>query len=282
MEKPVFYPEKDYAYNIVRRTEICNAHIPPHVHDGVELYLSLSPLPDILLGNRVVSAEPGTLILIPPFCVHRLFDRTDELYDRYILSLKAAWLDHLFPRETERYSYLQDPEHPLLLFPPVSLLHTMQKTLDELLSFHGECTFSSVKCLMEFMSLVNSLVSLHDSGNRKKLLISTTQQTVNEIIHYLDEHIGESVSLRDLSGEFTYNPDYISRIFKKHTHTTVSGYILLRKMARARQLLSEGHTVTQVQLMTGYTSYAHFARTFKEQVGIPPGAYRNSHLNSAH
>ena len=87
MEKPVFYPEKDYAYNIVRRTEICTAHIPPHVHDGVELYLSLSPLPDILLGNRVVSAEPGTLILIPPFCVHRLFDRTDELYDRYILSL---------------------------------------------------------------------------------------------------------------------------------------------------------------------------------------------------
>lgn len=282
MEKPVFYPEKDYAYNIVRRTEICNTHIPPHVHDGVELYLSLSPLPDILLGNRVVSAEPGTLILIPPFCMHRLFDRTDELYDRYILSLKAAWLDNLFIQGNERYSYLQDSEHPLLLFPPVSLLHTMQKTLDGLLSFQGEYSFSSIKYLMEFMSLVDSLVNLHDSDNRRKLRISTTQQTVNEIIHYLDEHIGESVSLRDLSRQFTYNPDYISRIFKKHTNTTVGGYIMLRKMARARQLLSEGHTVAQVQLMTGYSSYAHFARTFKEQVGIPPGAYRNSYLNSTH
>ncbi len=282
MEKPVFCPGKDYAYNIIHRNENCNAHIPPHVHDGVELYLSLSPLPDMLLGNRVVSAEPGTLILIPPFCVHRLFDRTDEPYDRYILSLRAAWLDNLFPRENEQYSYLQDPEHPLLLFPPVPLLHTMQKTLDELLAFQGECSFSSIRCLMEFMSLVDCLVNLNDPANRKKLRISTTQQTVNEIIHYLDEHIGESVSLRDLSRQFTYNPDYISRIFKKHTNTTVSGYIMLRKMARARQLLSEGHTVTQVQLMTGYTSYAHFTRTFREQVGIPPGAYRNSHLNSVH
>lgn len=281
MEKPVFYPEKDYAYNIVRRTEICTAHIPPHVHDGVELYLSLSPLPDILLGNRVVSAEPGTLILIPPFCVHRLFDRTDELYDRYILSLKAAWLDSLFPGENGQYFYLRDSEQPLLLFPSGSLLHTMQKTLDELLSFQGECSFSSIKCLMEFMTLVDGLVSLHDSGNGKKLRISTTQQTVTDMIRYLDEHIGETVSLRDLSRRFTYNPDYISRIFKKHTNTTVSGYIVLRKMARARQLLSEGYTVTQAQLMTGYSSYAHFARTFKEQVGVPPAAFRNSHLNSA-
>lgn len=281
MEKPVFYPEKDCAFNIVRRTGSCNSHIPPHVHDGVELYLSLSPLPGILLGNQVMSAEPGTLILIPPFCVHRLFDRTDEPYDRYILSLKAAWLDGLFPEKNDRYSYLKDSGHPLLLFPSGSMLHTMQLTLDELLSFQGSNSFSSLKCLMEFMSLVNGLVYLRGSGDRRKTRISTTQQTVTDIIRYLDEHIGASVSLRELSERFTYNPDYISRIFKKHTNTTVGGYVLLRKMARARQLLSEGYTVTQAQLMTGYSSYAHFARTFREQVGIPPGEYRNSHLNSA-
>lgn len=282
MEKPVFYSEKNDAYHIAHRTEICNTRIPPHVHDGVEFYLSLSPLPNILLGNQVMTAEPGTLILIPPFCVHRLFDRTDELYDRYILSLKSAWLNHLFPQKKEPYPYLRDAGHPLLLFPSGSRLYAMQNTLDELLTFQGNCTFSSIKCLMEFMAQVDVLVHLQDSENGKRLRISTTQQTVTDMIHYLDEHIGESISLSDLSRQFTYNPDYISRIFKKHTNTTVSGYIVLRKMARARQLLSEGHTVTQVQLMTGYSSYAHFARTFKEQVGIPPAAYRNSHLNSAH
>lgn len=282
MEKPVFYSDKYHAFQIVRRTEICNTHIPPHVHDEVELYLSLSPLPGILLGNQVTAAEPGTLILIPPFCVHRLFDRTDELYDRYILSLKAAWLNNLFPQGNTSYSYLLDSEHPLLLFPSGSRLHTMQNILDELLSFQGDCSFSAIRCLMEFLSQVDSLVCMRDSENGKKLRISTTQQTVTDMIHYLDEHMGESVSLRDLSREFTYNPDYISRIFKKHTNTTVSGYIVLRKMVRARQLLSEGYTVTQVQTMTGYSSYAHFARTFKEQVGIPPAAYRNSRLNSIH
>ncbi len=282
MEKPVFYPEQDDAYNIVRRTEICRTHIPPHVHDGVELYLSLSPLPDVLLGNRVVSAEPGTLILIPPFCMHRLFDRTDELYDRYILSLKAAWLDSLFPQGKEQYSYLQDSGRPLLLFPSGSQLKIMQNTLDELLAFQGEYSFASISCLAEFMSQVDNLVRLQNAEHGKKFHVSTTQQTVTDMIRYLEEHIGETVSLRDLSRHFTYNPDYISRIFKKHTNTTVKGYILLRKMAQARQLLAEGFTVSQVQSMTGYSSYAHFARTFKEQVGIPPAAYRNSCLNSTH
>lgn len=278
MEKPVFFPEEDSTYNIVHRKGSCNTRIPPHSHDGVELYLSLSPLPNILLGNRVATAEPGTLILIPPFCVHRLFDRTDELYDRYILSIKASWLDGLFPRENTRYAYLQNPEQPLLLSPPTPLLHAMQEELERLLGFQGGCSFDSLKCLMEYMSLVDSLVRLHDRESGTHIRMSTTQQTVTDMIRYLDEHIGESVSLRDLSRTFTYNPDYISRIFKKHTNTTVSGYVTLRKMARARQLLSEGYTVTQTQLMTGYSSYAHFARTFRQQVGIPPGAYRSSHF----
>ncbi len=67
MENPVFYPEGTSSFSIVHRRDYCNAQIPPHIHDGIELYLSLSPLPNVLLGNQVLTAEPGTLVLIPPF-----------------------------------------------------------------------------------------------------------------------------------------------------------------------------------------------------------------------
>ena len=122
MENPVFYPEGTSSFSIVHRRDYCNAQIPPHIHDGIELYLSLSPLPNVLLGNQVLTAEPGTLVLIPPFCVHRLFDKTDVLYDRYILSINASWLSSTIPQENTHYAYLQDFGHPLLLFPPAPII----------------------------------------------------------------------------------------------------------------------------------------------------------------
>ncbi len=274
MEKPVFYPEGASTFNVVHRRDYCNTQIPPHIHDGIELYLSLSPLPNVLLGNKVLTAEPGTLVLIPPFCVHRLFDKTDELYDRYILSINASWLNRIIPQGDTCYAYLQDSGHPLLLFPPAPTMHAMQENLERLLSLHDHSFFELAACFLEYMSSVDTLVQ-HNSGNQTRVYISTTQRTVADIIRYLDEHIGENVSLLDLSEHFYLHPDYISRIFKKHTNTTVGSYITLRKTALAQQLLSEGYTVTQAQLMTGYSSYAHFARTFKQQTGIPPGAYRN-------
>ena len=101
---------------------------------------------------------------------------------------------------------------------------------------------------------------------------------VSDIIRYLNEHTDRNVTLQELSGHFYLNPDYISRIFKKHTNSTVGNYITLQKMARAKQLLLEGYTITQVQIMTGYSSYAHFSRTFRKQTGMTPGAYRGESL----
>ncbi len=270
------YNEVKFNYEIVHRKDICTTRISPHIHDTVEIYLNLSYLPNVLLENQVVSAEPGTLILIPPFTLHQLFDKTDELYDRYILSVDTVWLDNVFLKNSEGFPYLKESRHPLLLHLLPAALGALQQSLDQLLSVSGPSSFNTMAYFFRCMSLVDEIVHINISQkNQKGMGISTTQQTVNDIIRYLNEHSEEAITLQDLSGHFYMNPDYISRIFKKHIHTTVGSYITLQKIARAQQLLQEGYTVTQAQLMTGYSSYAHFSRTFKRQTGMPPGAYRS-------
>jgi len=66
-------------------------------------------------------------------------------------------------------------------------------------------------------------------------------------------------------------------------HETVSGYILRRRLEEcARQLahsLWRGQTITEVALAGGFNSVAHFTRVFRQQYGITPRRYRDSHLS---
>ena len=278
MENPIFYLEEKNNFELVHRKDICKQLIPPHIHDSVEIYLSLSSLPNALLGNRVVTATPGTLIIIPPCCVHRLFDRTDEIYDRYILSINLSWLDSVLCNVNAKYEYLKKTETPLLLPLSLSVLGRLQQNFEELLSINESDFFDRLAGFFRCMSQIDKTVYQCSTGNYNGIKSSTTQQTVSDIIRYLNEHTDRNVTLQELSEHFYLNPDYISRIFKKHTNSTVGSYITLQKMARAKQLLQEGYTITQVQIMTGYSSYAHFSRAFRQQTGMPPGAYRNENL----
>ena len=108
--------------------------------------------------------------------------------------------------------------------------------------------------------------------------ISATQQRINEIISYIQEHIYENLTVGDLAAHFFIHPDYLSRLFKKHAHISVSRYITLQKTATAQSLLREGYTVAQVQEKLGFSSYAYFFKTFQKNTGLSPSKYREQYL----
>lgn len=107
---------------------------------------------------------------------------------------------------------------------------------------------------------------------------SSTQQTVNRIIAYIQEHIHESISVSDVAKHFYLNPDYVSRLFKNHVHVSVGNYISIQKTSSAQSLLREGYTVSEVQEKLGYSSYAYFFKSFKKNTGLTPSQYRNQYF----
>src|SRR5699024_9216899 len=117
------------------------------------------------------------------------------------------------------------------------------KYFDKLANGDDHNTFSKLSCLFEAMSFIDNLFYNYTkhtiSADHLQEKISIPNKTVNDIIEYINDHIHEKLQVMDIAEKFFLNPTYISRIFKKHTNTTISNYIKIQRIGKARQFLAE-------------------------------------------
>ncbi|MBR3824323.1 MAG: helix-turn-helix transcriptional regulator [Lachnospiraceae bacterium] len=265
-------------FDMVYRNSYTDSPVGPHSHDAVELYFTLSDLPDVLLNDTVSAVPAGTLIIIPPFCVHQLYHEAGTVYERYILSINMQWLDEVFCHKNDTFSYLRKSASPIFLTPDHANHQKWVQKLDRLLAFSSSTAPETLSCFFDLLSIINNMINEISPKTNRQPPISATQQRINEIISYIQEHIYENLTVSDLATYFFLHPDYLSRLFKKHAHISVSRYITLQKTATAQSLLREGYTVAQVQEKLGYSSYAYFFKTFQKNTGLSPSKYREQYL----
>jgi AraC family transcriptional regulator len=85
------------------------------------------------------------------------------------------------------------------------------------------------------------------------------------------QHIGEPITIKELSRKVAINECYLKKGFKELYGTTIFDFYQSQRMEHARYLLYEkGLTVTEVSMMLGYSSISHFSTAFKKQTGLKP------------
>lgn len=278
MDSNIRYSSFEGKFEIIYRNERPTRIMPPHTHNGIEIYLNMTPLPNMLLGSNVMPLEENTLLVIPSYCVHQFTQQMDKEYERYIVTVNAAWLEN-FIAENPRYKYLTDTKHPLIFSPDETQRNQLIDSIRNFIKCEKNDTFSEMSAFFEIMKVVDTLshtARLSESSISRER-ITGTRKTVKAIIEYIDAHLTENIKLTDIADKFFLTPNHISRIFKQYTNTQISNYITLQRMTMAKQLFREGYSVTEAQLATGYASYEHFFRTFKKNVGITPKEYRDLH-----
>jgi len=99
------------------------------------------------------------------------------------------------------------------------------------------------------------------------------------IKQYIEKHVGEDISLAEMSGLISMNPAYFSRFFKKHTGIHFADYLAERRMERAIELLRDPHQkIFEICIAVGYFSKQNFYRRFRQHTGRTPNEYRNEVL----
>ena len=85
------------------------------------------------------------------------------------------------------------------------------------------------------------------------------------------EHIGDPITIRELSRKVAINECYLKKGFKVMFSTTIFDFYQDQRMEHARFLLYEkGFSVSEVSAQLGYSSISHFSTAFKKHTGLKP------------
>ena len=247
-----------------------------HIHDCYELYYSISGGKQFLIDNRFYPISPGDLFIINQYESHKLTQIDNSVHERIVLSIYPDFvkrlstpytdLDYCFSNRDSRFQH------------KVSLDKTAQSRflyyISKITSARGYAhDIVEQAAFMELMVMINAL----SDANAGENCVSTYKYSrqVDDILAYINQNIGQSITVEQLAENFFLSESYICRIFRQATGTTINKYITARRISIAKGHLSEGDSVSVAFEKSGFGDYSSFFKAFTKAVGVSPKKYAN-------
>ena len=105
------------------------------------------------------------------------------------------------------------------------------------------------------------------------------EEIVEEAKLYIGSHLDSvDLSVSGVARHCYLNQDYLNRLFKKYTDTTLNRYIISERMHLAKKLLEiPSLSIAAIAAQVGYQNYSYFESTFKKQFSVTPTQWRETH-----
>lgn len=94
---------------------------------------------------------------------------------------------------------------------------------------------------------------------------------------YIEDHLAEQLSLAELAGLVQLSPYHFARAFKQSFGMPPHRYHTLRRIERAKVMLSRpGLSITSIALELGFSDNSSFTRAFRRCSGWTPICFRRT------
>lgn len=99
-------------------------------------------------------------------------------------------------------------------------------------------------------------------------------ERVQMICQYIDEHLDEPCTLEEIGAVVGWSPFHLQRTFKQVVGITPRQYTEMQRIARFKQCLRDGESVTNAALEAGYSSSSRIYAQTEQHMGMSPKTYR--------
>ena len=101
---------------------------------------------------------------------------------------------------------------------------------------------------------------------------------VKAVITVMEANIETTLSVSELAAQVSMPRRNLERLFRQRTQSSIAQYYMRVRLEKAREMLFYGHSsISDISVMSGFSSPTVFARTFQARFGQSPSAFRASH-----
>lgn len=233
-----------------------------HVHDNYEIMYFVQGTGKYLVEGSVYPLTPGSILLMRPTESHRIKILADVPYERYVIYfypelMKPADPEGLLLEAFHKYPlghgnlYLPHEfkeENPIDLIESMCISHKDEQERRLAITTHLFPLLGSIRKAF----LQKKEQDRPDSG----------QGQAEKIIHYVNRHLTDDLSVEVLASRFFLSPSQFSRLFKQATGSSVWAYITIKRLMLARNQIRNGMHPTQACLACGFRDYSAFYRAY--------------------
>ena len=99
---------------------------------------------------------------------------------------------------------------------------------------------------------------------------------VQRTLWKIETDLSRDIDLATLARDVGTSPFHLTRAFRRATGMSVMAYARARRLSEAARAIGpDGPGLLELALEAGYGSHEAFARAFRRQFGVPPGALRD-------
>ena len=262
------------TYEVFRYKDAQPREVALHHHDFYEIYFFLSGNVQYNIESRSYLLTPGDLLLISPMELHQpVFGREQGAYERIVVWINKVFLESLgiSGQELSACFDTAHPGHTNLLRPEGNTRQLLTFQLEQLIQAAEDgdaySEIYAMSYLVQSLVLINRLARQEVRAEESK---SVSGSVVYSVMNYINEHYSEDLSLDFLANKFFLSKYHLSREFGRLVGTSVHRYLVLKRLAMAKQMMSEGMPSTEVYQHCGFGDYSNFYRAFKNEYQISP------------
>ena len=254
-------------FSIVRNIEYSKMNDPDadplHIHNYLEIFLNVSSDISFLVNNNLYPVPEGDAVISRPGDIHMGIFHKAAVQEHI-----CVWIDTDFASPI--FSFLRKENFcPLFSF-DVQAKKDLQVLALSLLDIceKGGSELEKASFLLRILSVFE----------KKSSLDTTTQADIPEplqkILDDIHENFSEIRSVNDILLSHFVSSATLTRWFRKYLHSSPREYLESVRLAHAAFLLSNGHSVTDACMRSGFSDCSHFIVLFKKKFGETPLKYK--------
>lgn len=222
------------------------------------------------IANQEYECPPGSFLVLEPYQLNRSINQKYHKYSYYYFHFEIE------PLHLRKQFLTLLTKHGHLIY--AHEMKNFSETLDRLLieAKEKEIGYSSIitSALIRVVVEIMRAQLKRNQDDHIKIVHSPYIDLVNESIHYIQEHLYESIRLTNMAQDLGVSTGVLYKAFQNVLSIAPASYIHQEKIQYVQSRLLLGESITALAQELGYSSAYHLSKDFKKRVGMSPREYK--------